>query len=228
MSGPIDASILHWNQLCPCLSPALSLAGISPFGVRSRSDARVICHRQRGHVAAGQDSHLADDAITMTQQQNGMLASLSDFIGLLYKLPPTVTEAKDTLLLSANSAGRFNFFQNWGVSDRCQCQGHASQADIRHLACFQPRSHGSCCCRAGCVGCGDSHTSAGQRHTYPGSDLWASLQRTGVHGKMLAAIQSLSSGGAMSMNICGRAGATGPGWGEARMPPESHAVWPFL
>ena len=39
--------------------------------------------------------------------------------------------------------------------------------------------------------------------------LWASLQRKGVHGKMLAAIQSLYSGGAMSMKICGRAGATG-------------------
>ena len=39
--------------------------------------------------------------------------------------------------------------------------------------------------------------------------LWASLQRKGVHGKMLAAIQSLYSGCAMSMKICGRAGATG-------------------
>ena len=39
--------------------------------------------------------------------------------------------------------------------------------------------------------------------------LWASLQRKGVQGKMLAAIQSLYSGGAMSMKICGRAGATG-------------------
>ena len=39
--------------------------------------------------------------------------------------------------------------------------------------------------------------------------LWTSLQRKGVHGKMLAAIQSLYSGGAMSMKICGRAGATG-------------------
>ena len=39
--------------------------------------------------------------------------------------------------------------------------------------------------------------------------LWASLQRKGVRGKMLAAIQSLYSGGAMSLKICGRAGATG-------------------
>ena len=39
--------------------------------------------------------------------------------------------------------------------------------------------------------------------------LWASLQRKGVHGKVLAAIQSLYSGGTMSMKICGRAGATG-------------------
>ena len=39
--------------------------------------------------------------------------------------------------------------------------------------------------------------------------LWASLQRKGVHGKMLAAIQSLCSRGAMSMKVCGRAGATG-------------------
>ena len=39
--------------------------------------------------------------------------------------------------------------------------------------------------------------------------LWASLQRKGVHGKMRAAIQSLYSGGAMSMKTCGRAGAAG-------------------
>ena len=39
--------------------------------------------------------------------------------------------------------------------------------------------------------------------------LWASVQRKGVHGKMLAAMSSLYSGGAMSMKICGRAGATG-------------------
>ena len=39
--------------------------------------------------------------------------------------------------------------------------------------------------------------------------LWASLQRKGVHGKMLAAIQSLYSGDTMGMKICGRAGATG-------------------
>ena len=39
--------------------------------------------------------------------------------------------------------------------------------------------------------------------------LWASLQRKGVHDKVLAAIQPLYSGGTMSMKICGRAGATG-------------------
>ena len=39
--------------------------------------------------------------------------------------------------------------------------------------------------------------------------LWASLQRKGVHGKMLAAIQSLYDGGTMSMKISGKSGATG-------------------
>ena len=39
--------------------------------------------------------------------------------------------------------------------------------------------------------------------------LWASLQRKGVHGKMLAAIQSLYAGGSMSMRVCGSSGASG-------------------
>ena len=39
--------------------------------------------------------------------------------------------------------------------------------------------------------------------------LWASLQRKGIHGKMLAAIQSLYDGGTMSMKIAGNSGATG-------------------
>ena len=32
----------------------------------------------------------------------------------------------------------------------------------------------------------------------------------------------------MSMKICSKAGATGPGWDEARLPVQSHAVWPLL
>ena len=39
--------------------------------------------------------------------------------------------------------------------------------------------------------------------------LWASLQRLGVHGSMLAAVQSLYNGGTMRMKISGRAGASG-------------------
>ena len=39
--------------------------------------------------------------------------------------------------------------------------------------------------------------------------LWASTQRQGVDGHMLAAIQSLNSGGAIRITICGKAGATG-------------------
>lgn len=39
--------------------------------------------------------------------------------------------------------------------------------------------------------------------------LWASLQQKGVHGKMLAAIQSLYAGGSMSMRVCGSSGASG-------------------
>ena len=39
--------------------------------------------------------------------------------------------------------------------------------------------------------------------------LWASLQRKGVHGKMLAAIQSLYAGGSMSKKVCGSSGASG-------------------
>ena len=60
--------------------------------------------------------------------------------------------------------------------------------------------------------------------------LWASLQRKGVHGKMLAAIQSLYSGGAMSMKICGRAGATGTAQVGVRQgcPLSPTTVWPLL
>ena len=39
--------------------------------------------------------------------------------------------------------------------------------------------------------------------------LWASLQRKGIHGKMLAGIQSLYDGGDMSMKISGSPGASG-------------------
>ena len=39
--------------------------------------------------------------------------------------------------------------------------------------------------------------------------LWASLRRLGVHGSMLAAVQSLYDGGTMRMKISGRAGASG-------------------
>ena len=39
--------------------------------------------------------------------------------------------------------------------------------------------------------------------------LWAALQRKGIHGKMLAGIQSLYDGGDMSMKISGSSGASG-------------------
>ena len=39
--------------------------------------------------------------------------------------------------------------------------------------------------------------------------LWASLQRKGIHGKMLAGIQSLYDGGDISMEISGSSGASG-------------------
>ena len=39
--------------------------------------------------------------------------------------------------------------------------------------------------------------------------LWASLERRGLHGSMLAAIQSLYDGGTMRMKISGKAGASG-------------------
>ena len=39
--------------------------------------------------------------------------------------------------------------------------------------------------------------------------LWASLQRKGVHGKLLAAIQSWYAGGSVSAKVCGSSGASG-------------------
>ena len=39
--------------------------------------------------------------------------------------------------------------------------------------------------------------------------LWAALQRKGIHGKMLAGIQSFYDGGGMSMKISGSSGASG-------------------
>ena len=39
--------------------------------------------------------------------------------------------------------------------------------------------------------------------------LWAALQRKGIHGKMLAGIQSLYDGGDMSMKMSGSSGASG-------------------
>ena len=49
--------------------------------------------------------------------------------------------------------------------------------------------------------------------------LWASLQRKGIHGKMLAGIQSLYDGGDMSMKISGSSGASRIALGSGKVAP---------
>ena len=57
--------------------------------------------------------------------------------------------------------------------------------------------------------------------------LWQVLQRLGLHGPMLAAVQSLYKDSGLTININGRSGKTVLSQTEAGVPSQSHSFWPL-